>query len=205
MGNVATSRSSSAAGKGYSSSTRPMATRAVPSMAARSFRCSSVDPTRSTYTLPLHSTSRVTSSARSAAAGSGARAGSGRRSSSPSGDAASGWRSRLLGLITTSGRGSWSSHAACRRRRWKYCAEVVQLTTRRFPSAHCWRKRSRRALECSGPWPSYPCGSRSTRSDVCPHFWYDAAMYWSITTCAPLTKSPNCASHSTSMSRSRTL
>ena len=31
-----------------------------------------------------------------------------------------------------------------------------------------------------------------------PHFTSPALMNWSITTCAPLTKSPNCASHTTS-------
>jgi len=31
------------------------------------------------------------------------------------------------------------------------------------------RKRSRRALEWSGPCPSYPCGSATTRPDCWPH------------------------------------
>ena len=66
-------------------------------------------------------------------------------------DATSGWRSRLFGVSTTSGSGSVSSSSACRRSRWKYCAAVVQFTRRRLMSAAAWRKRSGRALECSGP------------------------------------------------------
>ena len=42
----------------------------------------------------------------------------------------------------------------CRRSRWKYCAGVVQLHTCMLSSAQSCRKRSMRALECSGPWPS---------------------------------------------------
>ena len=41
-------------------------------------------------------------------------------------------------------------------------------------SAQSVRKRSRRALECSGPWPSCPCGSSSTRPVGCPHLVSDA-------------------------------
>ena len=40
---------------------------------------------------------------------------------------------------------------------------------RMFSCAASWRKRSSRALECSGPFPSYPCGSSSVRRDVSPH------------------------------------
>jgi hypothetical protein len=61
-------------------------------------------------------------------------------------------RSRPFGVITISGRADGSS--ACRRRRWKNCAAVVALTIRTFSCAASWRKRSSRALECSGPLPS---------------------------------------------------
>jgi hypothetical protein len=54
--------------------------------------------------------------------------------------------------MTISGLAFGSS--ACRRRRWKYCAAVVAFTTRMFSCAASWRKRSSRALECSGPLPS---------------------------------------------------
>ena len=97
--------------------------------------------------------------------------------------------------MTTSGRATASS--AWRRRRWKNWAAVVQLHTRMLSCAPCCRKRSRRALECSGPFPSYPCGSRSVRREVWFHFDRPATMNWSITIWAPLTKSPNCASQST--------
>ena len=54
-----------------------------------------------------------------------------------------------------------------------------------------------RAEEWSGPCPSYPCGSSSTTPEDCPHLVWLAEMNSSITTWAPFTKSPNCASHAT--------
>ena len=54
------------------------------------------------------------------------------------------------------------------------------------------------ALECSGPCPSKPCGSSSTRPLSRRHLSSALAMNWSMITWAALTKSPNCASHSTS-------
>ena len=71
-------------------------------------------------------------------------------------ETARGWRSRLLGVKTISGlrmpRRSVPPYI-WRRSRWKYCAGVVQLHTCMLFSAHSVRKRSMRALECSGPWP----------------------------------------------------
>src|SRR5213078_1199487 len=64
---------------------------------------------------------------------------------------ACGSRNRLFGVNNTSGRSS--AWRAWRRSKWKYCAGVVQLAIRIFPSAPSARKRSMRALECSGPWP----------------------------------------------------
>ena len=61
-----------------------------------------------------------------------------------------------------------------------------------------------RALECSGPWPSKPCGSSSVRPLGWPHFVSELAMNWSMITCAPFMKSPNCASHSVSVRCSAT-
>ena len=61
-------------------------------------------------------------------------------------------RSRPFGVKTTSGRGLRIS--AWRRSRWKYWAAVVGLAMRMLPSAASARKRSMRALECSGPEPS---------------------------------------------------
>ncbi len=63
-----------------------------------------------------------------------------------------GRRSRLFGVMTTSGR--CLAIRAWRRSRWKYWAGVVGLATRMLPSAASWRKRSSRAEECSGPEPS---------------------------------------------------
>ncbi len=62
-----------------------------------------------------------------------------------------------------------------------------------------------RALECSGPCPSKPCGSSITRPLGWPHFDSEQEMNWSIMICAPLAKSPNCASQMTRVSGSATL
>src|SRR6185369_2082076 len=67
-------------------------------------------------------------------------------------------------------------------------------------SAHADKKRSMRALECSGPWPSKPWGSSSDRLLCWPHLSAAATMNWSITIWAPFAKSPNCASQHTSAS-----
>ncbi len=61
-------------------------------------------------------------------------------------------------------------------------------------------KRSMRALECSGPEPSYPCGSSRVIRVVCPHFDSPAAMKLSMITWAELAKSPNWASQRTRLS-----
>src|SRR5437879_4312268 len=69
--------------------------------------------------------------------------------------------------------GDWSSDVcssdllrhgrrACLRSMWKYCAAVEGWQICMLSSAASCRKRSRRALECSGPWPSYPCGKSIT-------------------------------------------
>ena len=68
------------------------------------------------------------------------------------------------------------------------------------PSAHSCSQRSMRPDVWSGPWPSCPCGSSITTSERWPHLASLEEMYSSITDCAPLTKSPNCASHITSAS-----
>ena len=94
--------------------------------------------------------------------------------------------------MITSGRATGSS--AWRRSRWKYCAEVVQFAMRMLSWAASWRKRSRRALECSGPLPSYPCGRSSVSREVCRHLASPLEMNWSTIVWAPLAKSPNCAS-----------
>ena len=74
--------------------------------------------------------------------------------SSSTGECACFARSNDFGVNTTSGLRI--SRRTCRRNRWKYCAGVVALTTWMLSSAHIVRKRSMRADECSGPWPSYP-------------------------------------------------
>jgi hypothetical protein len=107
-------------------------------------------------------------------------------------------RSSDLGVSTTSGYGC--PPIACARSKWKYCDEVEQFATRMLPSAESCRKRSSRALECSGPAPSYACGSSSVSRVDCPHLAAPAAMNWSMMICAPLLKSPNCASQRTSAS-----
>ncbi len=111
---------------------------------------------------------------------------------SSSSDETRGCRSRLLGVMTTSGLRHGRS--TCRRSRWKYCAGVVGLTTCMLSSAQHCRNRSSRALECSGPRPSKPCGSSSTSPLSRRHLSSALAMNWSMITWAALTKSPNWAS-----------
>ena len=91
-------------------------------------------------------------------------------------------------------RGRGFAIRACRRSRWKYCAAVVGLASRMLPSAASWMKRSIRALECSGPEPSYPWGRSRVSRVVCPHFDSPATMKLSMITWAAFPKSPNCAS-----------
>ena len=113
-------------------------------------------------------------------------------------ETAAGWRSRLLGDITTSGLRS--VEASWRRSAWKIWAGVVRLTTRQLPFTESSRKRSSRAEECSGPCPSIPCGSSSTSPERRFHFSSPEARNWSMITWAQLTKSPNCASQMQSAS-----
>ena len=66
-------------------------------------------------------------------------------------------------------------------------------------SAHDWRKRSTRPLECSGPCPRSRAATSSTMPLGRCHLDSDDTMNWSMIVCAPFTKSPNCASHMHSM------
>lgn len=54
-----------------------------------------------------------------------------------------------------------------------------------------------RPEECSGPWPSYPCGRLITNEDRQFHLASPLTMQLSIIICAPFAKSPNCASQMT--------
>ncbi|CPU68117.1 Uncharacterised protein [Mycobacteroides abscessus] len=67
-------------------------------------------------------------------------------------DAAALRRSSCFGVKTMSGRRGRAY--ACRRSRWKYDAGVDGCATVMLSSAASWRKRSMRADEWSGPWPS---------------------------------------------------
>ena len=109
-----------------------------------------------------------------------------------------GWRSRLLGVSTTSGLSQRRS--ICRRRQWKYCAGVVGTTTWMLCSVLRLRNRSSRALECSGPWPSKPCGNSSVMPLRCDHFSSALVRNWSMITWPALEKSPNWASQATRQS-----
>ena len=51
--------------------------------------------------------------------------------------------------------------------------------------------------EWSGPCPSYPWGRSMTSEERCPHFCVAEETNSSTTVCAPLAKSPNCASQTT--------
>ncbi len=61
-------------------------------------------------------------------------------------------RSIDFGVKTTSGR--LSCECTCQRSRWKYDAGVDGTATVMLSWAHICRKRSMRAEEWSGPWPS---------------------------------------------------
>src|SRR5690606_16007286 len=100
--------------------------------------------------------------------------------------------SKLLGVKTINGLRY--SRFSCLRSTWKKLAGCVQLTTCMLFSAHSSKKRSIRADECSGPWPSKPCGRSMTSPFDRLHFVSALDMYWSMMICAPLKKSPNCAS-----------
>src|SRR5271166_2762971 len=65
-----------------------------------------------------------------------------------------------FGVTTMRGRLGLAS--PWERNRWKYCADVEGTVTRMLPRAPSDRKLSKRAEECSGPCPSYPCGSNRT-------------------------------------------
>ena len=71
---------------------------------------------------------------------------------SDSGEAASLLRSSDFGVMMTSGLRNMRT--ICRRSTWKIWLAVVGCTTCMLLSADSCMKRSRRADECSGPWPS---------------------------------------------------
>jgi len=127
---------------------------------------------------------------------------SGRAVSAAAGERAKGARSNAFGVITTSGRRT--GRFAWARSRWKYCAAAVGWATVMFWPAARVRNRSRRAEECSGPWPSKPWGSSSTRPEAWPHFSSAATRKLSMMIWAPLAKSPNCASQTTRASAAST-
>ena len=107
-------------------------------------------------------------------------------------------RSRDFGVNTTSG--FFFGDSAWRRSRWKWFAGVVGTATRMLSSAHSCRYRSSRPDVWSGPCPSCECGSSSVTAVRWPHFTSPEEMNSSTMDCAPLAKSPNCASHITSAS-----
>src|SRR5258708_1898433 len=57
-----------------------------------------------------------------------------------------------------------------RRSAWKNWAGVVKLQPCQLSLTDNVKKRSRRALECSGPCPSMPCGKSMTRPETRFHF-----------------------------------
>src|SRR5699024_10762753 len=89
-------------------------------------------------------------------------------------DATRSLRNKLFGDITTNGLASSRPFiCAWRRNKWKNCADDVTFATIQLCSPAICKKRSKRALECSGPCPSYPCGNNITRFDLSPHFARD--------------------------------
>ena len=58
----------------------------------------------------------------------------------------------------------------CRRSRWNICAGSVGTQTWMLSCAHNWRKRSRRAEECSGPCPSNRMRQQQGQAALAPPF-----------------------------------
>ena len=107
-----------------------------------------------------------------------------------------GWRSRLLGVITTSGLRQRRS--ACRRKQMKVLRRRGRMDDLDVVLGGQRRNRSSRALECSGPCPRSRAAAAAPGRESRRHLSSALAMNWSMITCAALTKSPNCASQITS-------
>ena len=112
---------------------------------------------------------------------------------------ACGRRSSDFGVMMISGR--CLAMRAWRRSRWKYCAGVV-----RFADADvALGGELQEALEAAprsarGPSPRSRAAAAASGARSGPTWPGRETMNWSMMTCAPLTKSPNCASQSTSVS-----
>ena len=83
--------------------------------------------------------------------------------------------------------------------------EVLRRASRRSRRGCCPRRRAsgsapRGRSSARGPRPRSRAGRSSVSREVSPHFARPETMNWSIVTCAAFTKSPNCASHITSVS-----
>ena len=108
------------------------------------------------------------------------------------------WRSIDFGVNTTSGRCCGSS--ACRRSRWKYeagvdgCATVMSLLAARLQEA---LDACRGVV---GALALVPVRQQQHDARLLAPLLLAGEMNSSTIVCAPLTKSPNCASHSTSAS-----
>src|SRR5690606_29741777 len=95
-------------------------------------------------------------------------------------------------------QGFLNSHVNCLLNKWKKLEGSVMLATTILYSAESCKNLSGRALECSGPWPSYPWGKSITNPFILCHFDSAEETNWSIMVWAPFAKSPNCASHTQS-------
>src|SRR5690606_5188726 len=108
------------------------------------------------------------------------------------GETTLGCLSRDFGDMTM--HGFLNSQVSCLRRRWKKLEGSVILATTTLYSAESCKNLSGLALECSGPWPSYPWGRSITNPFIFCHFDSAEVINWSIMVWAPLAKSPNWAS-----------
>ena len=124
------------------------------------------------------------------------------RSRPRTGHAATTWR-------RAAAAGSWASSrpaagrlatSAWRRSRWKYWAGVVQLATRMLPSAQAAGSARGARWSARGPSPRSRAAAAASAGTSAPHLASPETRNWSTITWAEFTKSPNCASHSTSAS-----
>ena len=176
---------------------RDTAARSEPAQRRRG-RAPPAPPQDRTTRCPLHATTRF---AWRGARGSSMTGRNAPLARSASDDVESGRRSRLLGLMITSGFLRRAQQLPPQqvehlRRQGRHANLDVVLRAQAADSVRDGRR--------SAPAPALPvrAAASASRPHRRPHLASPLVMNWSITTCAPLAKSPNCASQITSVSGS---
>ena len=107
---------------------------------------------KSKYTFPVHNITRFTFFGSVAVSGSTSL--NRPEVNSAIGETTFGCLNKDLGDMTT--QGFLNSQVSCLLSKWKKLEGSVILATTMLYSAESCKNRSGLALECSGPWPSYP-------------------------------------------------